>query len=97
MSAGDDYGSFADHPETIGERRADRAENAALWSPRDVLVSVLREIDRGEIAPDALVVVHRQKMAPGDTRTRHSVSSPDMHVTLGLLARAMFTIQENTP
>lgn len=41
---------------TIAELRAERANDARLWAPRDALVEVLRLIDTGEIDPDCVVI-----------------------------------------
>lgn len=49
--------SFADAPTTIGELSANRSKQAKDWMPRDVLINVLRRVDRGEIKPDNLMVV----------------------------------------
>lgn len=39
--------SFADAPLTIGELRAERTEDSADWTPREMLISLLRDIDSG--------------------------------------------------
>ena len=86
------------HVVNISEVLARRKSDASLWKPIDVLEQLIREIDSGEISPDAMVVVYRHH-ANGDekcskTLTGYSVSAPDMHVALGLLSRAMFQINE---
>lgn len=81
--------NFADHPISIAELRSDKAENAALWGPRDALLSLLREFDQGKHdACDALVIVFRHKTPSGGVVTRFRVSGPDIHVTLGMMAHA---------
>ena len=52
--------NFADHPETVGEVRSGRNGQGTAWTPRDVLIHVLRKIDRGEMAPESLVVCWRE-------------------------------------
>lgn len=42
---------------TIGELRSDRTDDPRDWSPRDLLVTVLRMIDAGEINPDTCCIV----------------------------------------
>lgn len=51
--------SFAGQPESVAELRAHREGDGTKWTPRDVLLSLLRRIDNGEISPDTLVVFHR--------------------------------------
>jgi hypothetical protein len=86
------------HVINISEVMARRKSDASLWKPRDVLEQLIKEIDSGEMNPDAMVVVYRHH-EKGDekcskTLTGYSVSAPDMHVALGLLSRAMFQINE---
>lgn len=50
----DDY---SDHPISIGEIRASKSSNAADWSAREMLVSALRDIDRGEYVADQAVLI----------------------------------------
>lgn len=40
---------FAGQPISLSERRAEKSGKAKDWSPRDALVSLLREIDAGEL------------------------------------------------
>lgn len=84
--------SFAGHPQTVSELRANRDANASAWTPRDVLVSVLRDIDEGKFAPDALIVIHREFKSPGHTSSHYAASAPDVHATMGMLAYAQFQV-----
>ncbi len=52
-------GEFTDSPHTISELRAARSMNPRDWSARDVLVSMLRSIDSGEMEePEHIIIVH---------------------------------------
>lgn len=51
--------SFAHEPLTVGERRAENSPNASSWSPRDLLVKLLRDHDAGKAVLDDIVVVWR--------------------------------------
>ena len=82
--------NFADHPLTIGEIRAEREKSGAAWSPRDVLIELLRMIDRGDVAPDVLFVAYSQEMEPGARRTSFSCAGKDPSLTLGCIERAKF-------
>lgn len=77
--------NFADHPESVGELRSNRDCDAAKWKPRDVLVSLLRDIDSGKADIDALIVCYRQHVDE-KARGRFLQSTPDGLVTLGLLS-----------
>jgi len=39
--------SFANAPVSLNEIRAERSENSADWTPRDMLIALLRDIDNG--------------------------------------------------
>lgn len=79
---------FSETPVSIGELRVARTEDARDWSPKEALVQLLRRIDAGEVAPDALVIAYRMKAPDGSICTDFSASSPDIHATLGLLEAA---------
>ena len=49
--------NFADYPVSITEKRADDEDNGRLLTPRDAVISVLRQIDSGEMTPDGIVIV----------------------------------------
>ena len=53
--------SYADVPVSIAEARSDRTAKSNDWTPRDALISMLRQIDRKEIAPDQLVIIRVAK------------------------------------
>ena len=76
---------FADYPESVAERRSDKTGAAKDWSPRDVLISLLRDIDGGELKPEAIVVCIRAESQPGHIATTYRVSSPDPGVSVGLM------------
>lgn len=89
--------TFADHPKSVAEVRAIKAESAALWTPRDVLIHVLRMIDDETISPDHLIVCYRKPLTQNPdgswvTDTFYSLSGKDPHVTLGILERVKFEI-----
>ena len=85
---------FAGYPVSVSEARADREDDCRLWSPRDALISVLRDIDEGKVAPDALICVYRQRGDDGSMRTHFAAASPDIHTSLGLLTRGQFKLME---
>jgi len=78
---------FANHPVSITEARSRMNDDAAVWTPRDVLIHVLRLIDGGEWDPQMLVVIS-SRVEGSTADTRYSVSSPNPLVTLGAIERA---------
>lgn len=77
---------FSQYPESLGERRSAEESNGALWTPRDALIAMLRDIDSGRISPDALIVCYREAIGTGDVRSSYFNASADIHQALGLLA-----------
>lgn len=86
-----DYG---DHPVSLTEAMANRKHDSRLWTPRDALISLLRDIDSGLISPDALVAVCRTQDSDGGYHTTFVNATPDVHVAMGLLARGQFRLME---
>jgi hypothetical protein len=85
--------SFAEHPVSINEVKSERSGDSADWTPRDVLVKVLRMIDSGEISPDVLVVAYGQHVE--GKRTGHFwQSTPDGMLSLGLMQSTIFKMQD---
>lgn len=85
---------FADYPVSVSEARADREDDCRLRSPRDALISVLRDIDEDKVAPDALICIYRERGDDGSTQTHFAAASPDIHTSLGLLTRGQFRLME---
>lgn len=83
--------SFSNYPRSLNEMRSRKSGNAADWAPRDALIQMLRDIDNGIIAPDALVVSFREKLDQG-FRTNFCAACPDSSVLLALLEQTKFRI-----
>ena len=88
--------NFASHPKSVSEIKANKTWDSADAKPRDVLVSILRDIDNGD-HPDldaAIVILREMKEADGKRRPSvfYALASPDPHATLGLLARTAHDI-----
>jgi hypothetical protein len=86
--------NFANYPVSTSEVRANREEDCRLWSPRDALISILRDIDEGKVAPDALICIYRERGGDDSFRTHFAAASPDIHTSLGLLTRGQFKLME---
>lgn len=64
---------FKDHPKSITEARADKYNDGSMWSPRDALIALLREIDNGEIAVEHMVICF-DRASEHEGRVTRSVS-----------------------
>lgn len=82
---------FSKYPKSIGEARAEASDLAKDWTPREALISMLRDIDSGKLQTDAIVICFRR---PNGEKPGFVVASPDPLVTLGLLERTKFRIHE---
>lgn len=81
--------NFSTYPKSLSAVRADRSDAAGDWTPKDVLIDLLRQIDKGEINPDAMIVVFRDMKMDGERATGLSNCGKDGYVTLGMLHVAM--------
>lgn len=80
---------FSNAPQGIGEIRSDKTEKASDWTPRDVLVYLLRAIDSGDLPKvDALFVAYRYEGERGIKTARYCNSAPDITVALGTIETA---------
>lgn len=82
----DDYSKY---PKSLTEIKSDKEGNGSLWSPRDVLIDALRDIDNGKINPQALVVVHSEINDNGMTDTKWAQSGPNIIFSIGMLSYAI--------
>lgn len=78
--------SFADHPKSIAEIRAERATNGRLWAPRDALLAALREIDAGRLKADCLVICIGNINPDGSTTNQHFTAARDAWAAIGLVS-----------
>lgn len=79
--------SFADHPLSITEIRSDRTGNGAEWTPRDALISMLREIDSGRIKPVGVVVCVMEEPEKNTCKAHFRNATRNPYEALGLLER----------
>lgn len=54
---------YANHPPTINEIKSDKTGSGADWTPRDVLIALLRDIDSGNVKLSAVFIAG---LCPGD-------------------------------
>ncbi len=80
---------YKDHPPSVTELRSEKTNDAADWTPRDVLITALRDIDSGEQEPTCLVVIMGMIDKSAIVMPLSYVSSPNKFVTAGLLSIAL--------
>lgn len=95
MTDGDNHDSFADAPVSINELRSDRSQNATDWAPRDVLVSMLREIDAGRLGNITNLLVALTVTDERGTYTTYQSSSPSINHTLGTIEHAKWKMMRD--
>lgn len=76
---------FKDHPVSVAERRSDKSEDAKDWTPRDLLIHMLRGIDSGTIKAETLLVCFRWKDDEGHEHCSFRQASPSTCISLGLM------------
>lgn len=79
---------FKDAPVSLSEKRAAKAHDAALQTPRDALIMMLRDLDSGHISPDMVILCYRD-VKDGKVGTfYYAGGNSDYHTGLGLLEAA---------
>lgn len=89
-----DSESFAEYPVSIGTHKASLHRDAALWTPRDALVDMLRRIDRGELKPRALIIAVDFEDSDGDGAMTYNISSPNFLTSVGLAGRVFYSVNQ---
>lgn len=88
--------SYANYPFSVSEMRSRKSGDASDWSPRDMLISVLRDIDTGVLNPESMVIVFRKRRGSG-YKTDFYAACPDLTVMTGLLEGAKLLAWRNLP
>lgn len=81
--------NFANHPKSIGEIRAGKTDKGKDWTPRDVLIDTLRQIDEGTIDVRYIVLTRIDNTAPDEHETHVLTNAPDVFVTAGIIGKAL--------
>lgn len=89
-----DCESFAEYPVSIGTHKASLHRDAALWTPRDALVDMLRRIDRGELKPRAIIISVDFEDEDGDGSMTYNISSPNFLTSVGLAGRVFYAVNQ---
>lgn len=86
---------FADYPQSIGAILADRHQDGSLWTPRDALIDLLRDIDAERVNVQHAVIVYRFLDVHGDTFITFSIAGPLPRVgSIGMLSVAQHKLLE---
>ena len=81
--------NYKNHPPSISELRSEKTDDAADWTPRDVLIAALRDIDEGTQKPTCLIVIMAMIDESSVVMPLSYVSSPNKFVTAGLLSMGL--------
>lgn len=84
---------FSDHPVSIAEIKAVERYDGTMWSPRDVLVRMLRDIDSGTCNPDILVASYSE-VVDGKRKGHFWQATPCGMLSLGLMQSTIFKMQD---
>lgn len=93
MNDNDDE-NFARHPITISEMRARKSGESVDWTPRDVLLWLLRNIDQGEVGPPRQLIVVMEHESGG---VGYAAATKDTLSRLGLMDVAKHAMLESPP
>lgn len=89
MPMSDEQGelNFADAPVSLAQRRAEKTYDGRLWTPRDVLIDLLRDNDSGKINPQLMVVTAKTTLPDGSYKLlTASAGGANRHELIGVLA-----------
>ena len=77
--------SFADAPVSLAERRAEEQGDCDLWTPREMLIALLRAIDSGDLSADGMVVIWKRTVDTKHVFTAARRAKLGIIETIGLL------------
>jgi len=75
---------FSETPVSISELRSARDHDMRSWTPRDVLVSLLRDIDSGKADIDVVFVAYRNRKDSDTGKIGFAVSGGDPAEAVGV-------------
>lgn len=79
---------FSKAPQSVTEIRGKRDHDARKWTPRDVLMDLLRDIDAGTLKLDCLVVAFSGPAADGGREHGSSGSYQQLDHAIAAITRA---------
>lgn len=86
--------NFSDYPESLATARAHSESDARLWTPRDALLEVLKDIDSGVANPTQIIIVYEQDPPEGKQQDTTYVAAGVRNCkdALGLLEYAKLSV-----
>lgn len=91
--------NYSNVPLSIAELRAAKERSAEPWTPRDALISLLRDIDSHKVDPVSIVIVFDTMPEPGhesSSSTFYIAAVRGFHKAIGLLTFARFLMMKDT-
>lgn len=86
---------YSNEPISIGELKSNKSDaTAADWSPRDALVDMIRNIDKGIIKPSIVMILYDNTLSNTPHYNISCKIKPIRLVALGLLSRITHIINE---
>ena len=76
-------------PVSLNEVKAHKANNPGLWQPREMLLSILRRLDAGEIAPDHVMVLFAHDTENGNVCGFSQAGTYTPFTQIGMLQHAI--------
>ena len=89
--------NFADAPQSVSELRSTKEHSGRLWTPRDALVSVLRDIDAGKIKVRNVAICLTTEADDGDVATEHVAAYKSRLELLGTVVKTMNWVSGQEP
>ena len=87
---------FSNTPLSIAEIKANKAEKASLWTPRDALIAALRDIDSKKIDPfTAFIVLGNLDTEREGTFTRFWAAGKNNYEIAGLALRGLMMFEQD--
>lgn len=87
---------FSKMPESIAEIKANRASKASLWTPRDALISALRDVDSGKLNPFvAFIVLGNSDPETSGTYTSFFVAGKNNYEIVGCAIRGLHMFEND--
>lgn len=85
--------NFADAPVSLATVRATKAYDGRLWTPRDALIDLLRDIDGGKINPQLIVITAKTTAPDGSYKLLTcSAGGANRHELIGVLSETVRTM-----
>lgn len=80
--------NYKDHPKSITEIKANKERDGSLWTPRDALINILRDIDEGRKI-DNLVICFSEEIDYDNKYTQYASSCKDYYTQIGLITAVL--------